>query len=121
MDSFPDMASSETQDWQLVGHPGIFEKIMLMIGLESLESLDNCRQVCRTWNTMLMNKIWENPTKQWGTIIQRRIERSWGNIFPSDQKISKAKLFGKHRIKISMIVKICTGCPRKNLPLFGGP
>ena len=107
IDLIPDMASSEKQDWQLVGHPGIFEKIMLMIGLDSLETLDNCRQVCRNWNTMIMNKIWENPTKQWGTIIQRRIERSWGNNFPSDQKISHAKLLSKHRIKILMIVKIC--------------
>ena len=99
IDLIPVMASSEKQDWQLVGHPGIFEKIMLMIGLDSLESLDNCRQVCKTWNAMIMNKIWENPTKKWGTIIQRRIERSWDiqNNYPSDDKISQAKLLGKHR------------------------
>ncbi len=24
---------------------------------------------------MIISKIWENPTKKWGTIIQRRIER----------------------------------------------
>ena len=48
IDYISDMASSDTQDWQLERHPGIFEKIMLMIGLNSLESLDNCRQVCRS-------------------------------------------------------------------------
>ena len=81
----------------MLQHPGIFEEIMLMIGLDSLESLDSCRQVCKAWNTMIMNKIWENPTKKWGPIIQRRIERSWNiqNYFPSDEKISKAKFLGK--------------------------
>ena len=42
-----------------------------------------------------MNLIWENPTKKWGTIIQRRIERSWENLFPSGEKISHAKYLGK--------------------------
>ena len=91
------MASSDTQDWLMLRHPGIFEKIMLMVGLDSLERLDICRQVCKTWNTMIMNQIWENPTKKWGTIIQRRIERSWDDqdYYPSDEKISHAKLLGK--------------------------
>ena len=109
IENFSDMATSNTQDqnWLMLSHPGIFEKIMLMIGLDSLESLDNCRQVCKTWNAMIMNKIWENPTKKWGTIIQRRIERSWERIivskdydydydydYPSDEKISQAKMLG---------------------------
>ena len=90
----PEMA--DTQDFML-GYPEIFEEIMLMIAHGSLEDLDNCRLVCRTWNEMIMNKIWENPTKKWGPIIQRRIERSWNiqNYFPSDEKISKAKFLGK--------------------------
>ena len=92
------MASlSNTQDF-ILRHPFIFEKIMFMIGLDSLESLDNCRQVCKTWSAMIMNKIWENPTKKWGTIIQRRIERSWENRIPSDERITQAKLLGKHII-----------------------
>ena len=80
---------------------------MLMIGLESLESddsfesldsrrLDICRQDCKAWNAIIMNKIWENPTKKWGTVIQRRIERSYPENFPSDKKITYAKLLGKH-------------------------
>ena len=87
----------------MLGYEIIFEKIMLMVGLDSLDSLDSCRQVCRSWNIMIMNKIWENPSKKWGTIIESRIERSWDNLlqswtypcYPSDEKISKAKLLGK--------------------------
>ena len=100
IDSFPDMATSETQDTQdfMLRHPGIFEKIMLMIAHGSLEDLDNCRLVCRTWNEIIMNKIWENPTKKWGAIIQSRIERCWDyqEYYPSDKLISKAKFLGKN-------------------------
>ena len=78
--------------------PVIFDEIMLMIAHGSVESLDICRLVCRTWSEMIMNKIWENPTKKWGTIIQRRIERSWENRIPSDERITQAKLLGKHII-----------------------
>ena len=109
IDSISDMASlseSDTQDWLMLRHPGIFEKIILMIGLDSLESLDICRVVCRSWNAMIMNKIWENPTKKWGTIIQRRIERSWRRFLPSDEKITQAKLLGEHRITILLSVQM---------------
>ena len=71
------------------------------MGLDNMESLDNCRLVNRTWNEMIMNMIWENPTKKWGTIIQRRIQRSWGDqeYYPSDEKITQAKLLaGEHRM-----------------------
>ena len=97
IDYISDMASSYNLERLMLQHPGIFEEIMLMIGLDSLESLDSCRLVCRTWNTMIMNMIWENPTKKWGTIIQRRIERSWNiqDYYPSDDKITYAKLLGK--------------------------
>ena len=54
---------SDTQNWLMMRHPGIFEKIMLMVGLDSLESLDICRQVCKTWNTMIMNQIPQEPQK----------------------------------------------------------
>ena len=95
------MASSDTQNTQdfMLRYPGIFEEIMLIIAHGSLVDLDNCRLVCRTWNEVIMNMIWENPTKKWGTIIQRRIERSWDNedYYPSDEKISQAKLLGKHK------------------------
>ena len=71
-------------------HPGIFERIMLMIGLDSLESLDNCRQVCKAWNIMIMNIL---------------IEISWDiqNNYPSDKMIYRAKMLGKPRIKILIV------------------
>ena len=84
----------------MLRHPVIFEEIMLNIAHGSLKDLDNCRLVCRTWNEMIMNKIWENPTKRWGTVIQKRIQRSWDDqdYYPSDKKISQAKLLGKLKI-----------------------
>ena len=109
IDSFSDMAIQNNQNiakqnqlWLMLGYEIIFEKIMLMVGLDSLESLDNCRQVCRSWNAMIMNKIWENPTKKWGEIIWRRIEKSWDDYYPSHRKISQAKLLGKHRNKCEL-------------------
>ena len=92
--------------WLLSGHDLILENIMLMIGHTSLESLDICRQVCTAWNAMIINKIWENPTKKWGTIIQRRIERSLRikEYFPTDKQITRAELLGNNfRIKILMV------------------
>ena len=56
---------------------------------------------------MIMNMISENPTKKWGTIIQRRIERSWErqDYYPSDDEIYQAKLLGKYKMPISLIVQ----------------
>ena len=71
----------------------IFSDIMMMVGLESLESLHRCRQVCFKWNEMIMRDIWENQRKK--RIMKERIERTWGQgIFPSDGEISHAKWLG---------------------------
>ena len=46
------MSSSYCYDWQnLFGL--IFSDIMMMLGLESFEVLQKCRQVCQNWNVML--------------------------------------------------------------------
>ena len=95
--------SSRDRVWLLSGYDLVLENIMLMIGHTSLESLDICRQVCTSWNSMIINKIWENPNKKWGTIIQRRIERSLRiqEFFPTDKQITRAKLLGNNfKIKI---------------------
>ena len=42
----------------------ILSDIMMMIGLESLESLHRCRQVCKTWNEMILRDIWESQSKK---------------------------------------------------------
>lgn len=80
----------------------IFDDIMLMIDFESLEK---CRQVCKTWNKKIMRNLWENPRKQWGNIIERRIEKQWFYYapngvwrmlnFPTDEKIAHVVLLGK--------------------------
>ena len=72
----------------------IFSDIMLMVGLESLESLHRCRQVCKTWNAKILRNIWESPSKK--MIMKERIEMSWGpGMFPSNEEISHAKWLGK--------------------------
>ena len=42
----------------------IFRDIMMMVGLESLESLHRCRQVCKTWNEVILRYIWESKSKK---------------------------------------------------------
>ena len=71
----------------------IFSDIMLMVGLESLESLHRCRQVCSTWNEKILKDIWESQSRR--KIMKERIERSWGpDMLPTDEEISHAKWLG---------------------------
>ena len=37
----------------------IFSDIMIMVGLESIECLHRCRQVCKTWNEMIFEALTE--------------------------------------------------------------
>ena len=72
----------------------IFNDIMMMVGLESLNCLHGCRQVCTTWNDMILRVIWESPHNR--RIMKERIERSWGpDMVPSDEEISLAKMLGE--------------------------
>ena len=52
----------------------IFVEIMLTVGLESLESLRNCRLVCKSWNVLIKRNIWKK--------IDTRIERNWAQGEP---------------------------------------
>ena len=71
----------------------IFSDIMMIVGLESIESLHRCRQVCSKWNEMILSDIWENQSKK--RIMKDRIERSWGpDKLPTDEEISHAKWLG---------------------------
>ena len=82
----------------MLGHDPIFQKIMMMVGLNSLESLHRCRQVCTAWNSMIMQNIWESPKKR--GIIKMRIERNWGpEVLPSEEDISHAKWLGNNKTK----------------------
>ena len=78
--------------WITLPEP-LFSDIMMMVGLESLESLHRCRQVCRTWNEMILRQIWESQSKK--MIMKAKIEKNWGpEMFPSDEEISHAKWLG---------------------------
>ena len=71
----------------------IFNNIMMMVGLESLETLHRCRQVCKSWNEMILRDIWESHSKR--KIMKLRIERSWGpGMLPTNEEISHAKWLG---------------------------
>ena len=75
----------------------ILSDIMMMIGLESLESLHRCRQVCKTWNEMILRDIWESQSKK--KILKKRIEKNWGPaMLPSGEEIAHAKWLGDGRI-----------------------
>ena len=51
------------QDWQNLPDV-IFGDIMMMVGLESLDTLHTCRQVCRSWNeNIVSNKIFLSSFK----------------------------------------------------------
>ena len=77
----------------------IFIDMMMMVGLKSLESLHRCRQVCKSWNEMILRDIW--PKK----IMKERIERRWGpGMFPSDEDISDAKWRGNDHLLLKFIV-----------------
>ena len=93
-----------------------FTEIMLMVGLESIESLHRCRQVCQTWNEKILRLIWENSQKK--KLIKLRINEDWHYIcyisntyikgeilelmlndilrdIPSSEEVSHAKWLGK--------------------------
>ena len=51
---------SSIQDWQNLPDV-LFGDIMVMVGLESLDTLHTCRQVCRSWNEMIVSiKIFQS-------------------------------------------------------------
>ena len=71
----------------------IFSDIMMLIGLESPESLHRCRQVCSKWNEKILGDIWESQSKK--RIMKESIEKNWDpGMFPSDEEISHAKWLG---------------------------
>ena len=76
----------------------ILSEIWLMVGLESLESLHRCRQVCQTWNELIMKNIWENTRNK--NIIAARIKRYWAPpwMLPSSEEIVHIKWLGNQNI-----------------------
>ena len=58
----------------------IFSDIMMMVGLESLDSLHRCRQVCKTWNEMILRDIWESQSKKKIERLTRRFREYYCNV-----------------------------------------
>ena len=82
----------------------IFSDIMMMVGLESLETLHRCRQVCKLWNEKILRDIWENRSKK--RIMKKKIERSWGpGMFPSNEEISHAKWLGECCLLLTKFIR----------------
>ena len=87
----------------------IFSDIMIIVGLESLESLHRCRQVCKTWNERIIRDIWENQSKK--KIMKIRIEKNWGpDMFPTDEEISHAKWLGDCCFLLKFVANIILLC-----------
>ena len=70
--------------------PELFDKVMFLVGSHDIESLLICRLVCKEWKKKIMDSLWENPSKKWGTIIGRRFEDSWEFALPTEAKLDKA-------------------------------
>ena len=91
---------TDDQTWSKTFPDLIFEEIILMIGLESLEDLDTCRLVCKEWNRRIMKKlraIRDHPIEKWRTVLKKRIEKCWGpGNYPSDRSILLANTLGKY-------------------------
>ena len=83
----------------------ILSDIMMKVGLESLEGLHRCRQVCKPWNNLILRDIYQSENKR--KIIKERIERNLGHgMFPSDDEISNAKWAGKGCLMLRFIKNI---------------
>ena len=69
------MSSTSWYGWQNLPDL-IFNDIMVRVGLESLGDLNNCRQVCQTWNDM----IWKMPKdtiRRHHESLATQIRRDW--------------------------------------------
>ena len=94
----------------------IFSDIMLLVGLESIEGLHRCRQVCSTWNEKILRHIWESEKKKkkmkrsfvlkWRWIPNQPIGR--GEVFPSNEEISHAKWLGDGFLFCLLLFKMRT-------------
>ena len=62
------MSSSSWCGWQILPE-NVFSDIMLMMGLGSLDGLQQCRQVCQSWNVMM-----SQMTKHHKEVIRRKVD-----------------------------------------------
>ena len=81
------------------------------VGKESvdLQTLDNCRKVCKTWKAIIESSVWPSPTKEWGIITKSMIEKNWAQrwvpkSFPTNKMIVHAKALGESKDNLKNIV-----------------
>ena len=65
----------------------IFSDIMMMVGLESLNNLHRCRQVCKTWNELILQVI-------------RRYKLEFCHLFKRDSVFNPENF--KQRLELSL-------------------
>ena len=71
--------SEKTQaDWQNIPDL-VFSDIAVMVGQESLEELQKCRQVCQCWNVMIsrMTKLRKDTLRRKAEGLASRIKGGW--------------------------------------------
>ena len=77
----------------------VFSDIMMKVGLERLEDLIRSRQVCKSWNEMIIGM-----TKQQDHLLRSkaasRLMAEWRNdeeqcVIPSREEVAVAKSLGK--------------------------
>ena len=71
------MTDSVRPNWLILPEI-LFTEIMLMVGLQSIDSLHKSRQVCSAWNENILRLIWKNLHKK--KLIKLRIKEDWRYI-----------------------------------------
>ena len=70
----------------------VVREIMINVGLDSLVRLHGCRQVCQTWNRVILHLC---HCPRWKRIMKEKIQRNWGpGRLPSEEEISLARMLG---------------------------
>ena len=77
----------------------LFSDIMMIVGLESLDDLHRCRQVCRNWNEKIKQNIWDNRQKRFK--LDEKLKKCWKEGTPKYSKSSKSY---KSSVKIEAAV-----------------
>ena len=77
----------------------VLEDIFLRVGQISDEELNKLRQVCTTWNEIIINKLrGKNPSTEWGRIIAGRIKNHLenGNLLLAEITCAASLAHGGH-------------------------
>ena len=65
----------------------LFCDVMMRVGLESLDDLHQCRQVCSSWNKAILDNIWRSPRQR--RKLEAKLEQCWEEGEPKYSKTVK--------------------------------